>query len=64
MFADGYQRKINVELWSAMVATMVLALVLDLLIYVVGRAITPWTRRARSEGMTPWGRSSTASGGC
>ena len=44
MFADGYQRKITVELWSAMIATMALALFLDLLIYVVGRAITPWTR--------------------
>ena len=44
MFADGYQRRITIELWSAMVATMALALFLDLLIYVVGRAITPWTR--------------------
>ena len=53
MFADGYQRKITVELWSAMIATMALALFLDLVIYVVGRAITPWTRGARSEGVTP-----------
>jgi len=44
MFSDGYQRKITVELWSAMIATMALALFLDLVIYVVGRAITPWTR--------------------
>ena len=27
-----------------MIATMALALFLDLVIYVVGRAITPWTR--------------------
>jgi len=44
MFADGYQRKINVELWSAMIATIALALFLDFVIYVVGRAVTPWTR--------------------
>ena len=50
MFADGYQRKITVELWSAMIATMALALFLDLVIYVVGRAITPWTRVPRSRG--------------
>jgi osmoprotectant transport system permease protein len=47
MFADGYQRKINVELWAALVATMVLALTLDLLIYLAGRRATPWARRTR-----------------
>jgi osmoprotectant transport system permease protein len=45
MFADGYQRRINDELWSALVATMVLALLLDLIIYSAGRAATPWARR-------------------
>ncbi len=45
MFADGYQRKINIELWAALVATMALALVLDLGIYLAGRWATPWTRR-------------------
>ena len=30
MFADGYQRQITVELWAAMIATMSLALFLDL----------------------------------
>ena len=44
MFADGYQRQINVELWAAMVATMSLALLFDLVIYTAGRALTPWTR--------------------
>ena len=47
MFSDGYQRKINIELWAALVATMALALVLDLVIYVVGRRATPWARRTR-----------------
>jgi len=47
MFADGYDRRINIELWAALVATMALALVLDLLIYAAGRQATPWTRRVR-----------------
>lgn len=44
MFADGYQRSIPVELWAAMIATMALALLFDLVIYTAGRAITPWSR--------------------
>ena len=48
MFSDGYVRKINIEIWSALVATMVLALVLDLVIYTAGRAATPWSRRTRA----------------
>ena len=44
MFYDGYQRKINLEIWSALVAVIVLALVLDLVVYLVGRVATPWTR--------------------
>ena len=47
MFADGYVRKINIEIWSALVATMVLALIFDLIIYSAGRAATPWSRRTR-----------------
>ena len=46
MFADGYERHIDIELWAALAATMALALVLDLLIYVTGRRATPWTRRS------------------
>jgi osmoprotectant transport system permease protein len=47
MFADGYQRKINIELWAALAATMALALALDLAIYLAGRSATPWARRPR-----------------
>jgi osmoprotectant transport system permease protein len=47
MFADGYQRTITIELWAALGATMVLALVLDLIIYTAGRAATPWAHRTR-----------------
>jgi len=48
MFSDGYVRRINIEIWSALVATMVLALVFDLIIYSAGRAATPWSRRTRA----------------
>jgi osmoprotectant transport system permease protein len=47
MFADGYERRINIELWAGLFATMALALVLDLVIYAAGRQVTPWTRRVR-----------------
>ena len=50
MFADGYERRINIELWAALVATMVLALVLDLIIFAAGRRATPWTHRTRWSG--------------
>ena len=46
MFSDGFQRRIDVELWAALVATMALALLLDLVVFVLGRWATPWTRRA------------------
>lgn len=46
MFSDGYQRRIDIELWVALGATMLLALTLDLLIYAAGRWATPWTRSA------------------
>jgi osmoprotectant transport system permease protein len=48
MFADGYARRINVELWAAFVATVVLAAVLDLVIFLAGRGATPWARRTRA----------------
>ena len=48
MFSDGFQRKINMEIWSALVAVIVLALVLDLVIYLLGRFATPWTRVRRA----------------
>jgi osmoprotectant transport system permease protein len=47
MFRDGFDRRIGIELWAAFGATMVLALVLDLLVYAIGRWATPWTRRQR-----------------
>lgn len=47
MFTEGRQRRITTEIWSALVAVVVLALVLDLVIFVAGRAATPWIRAGR-----------------
>jgi osmoprotectant transport system permease protein len=44
MFRDGYVRNITIEVWAALVAVVVLALVADALIFLAGRAATPWTR--------------------
>jgi osmoprotectant transport system permease protein len=48
MFSDGYQRRIDIEIWAALVAVVGLALFLDLLIYLAGRAATPWMRVGRA----------------
>jgi osmoprotectant transport system permease protein len=44
MFNEGFQRTIVVELWSATIAVIALALAFDAAIYLAGRALTPWTR--------------------
>lgn len=48
MFSEGFQRKINIEIWAALVAVIVLALVFDLALYALGRATTPWLRTRRA----------------
>jgi osmoprotectant transport system permease protein len=45
LFTDGYQRKIVEEILAGVVMTMVVALVIDGLLVLVGRAVMPWTRR-------------------
>lgn len=44
LLVDGYRRIIWGELVTGIVATMVLALALDLLIQLVARGLTPWRR--------------------
>ena len=44
MFNDGFQRRIYVEVTAALVASLILAVSLDLLLYLGQRAITPWAR--------------------
>ena len=41
---DGYARSFPTEVWVGIVACLLLALVFDLVIQVVPRVLTPWTR--------------------
>lgn len=41
---DGYARSFPTEVWVGIVACLLLALVFDLVIQVVSRMLTPWTR--------------------
>jgi osmoprotectant transport system permease protein len=44
LFTDGFQRGIQVEIITGIVATILLALLLDWLCVVVGRVLMPWSR--------------------
>ena len=44
LFTDGLQRAIIAEIVSGIVLTVVLALVLDRLLVLLGRALMPWTK--------------------
>jgi osmoprotectant transport system permease protein len=46
LFTQGYQRDYPSEIFAGVVAVLVLALVVDRLIYLVGRVATPWQRRS------------------
>ncbi|MFC9918909.1 ABC transporter permease [Agromyces binzhouensis] len=50
LFTDGFQRGIQVEIITGIVATIVLALGLDALSVLLGRVLMPWTRRRSSNG--------------
>ena len=45
LFTDGFQRGIIAEVVAGLVATVLLALVIDALIQGIGWALTPWARR-------------------
>jgi osmoprotectant transport system permease protein len=45
LFTDGFQRGIQVEIITGIVATILLALLLDGLAVLLGRALMPWTTR-------------------
>ncbi len=47
LFTDGLQRGNIAEVLTGIVATMVLALVLDVLLLLLGRALMPWARQRR-----------------
>ena len=48
LFTDGFQRGIIAEVVAGLVATVLLALVIDTLVQGIGWALTPWTRRGRA----------------
>jgi osmoprotectant transport system permease protein len=56
LFTDGFQRGIQVEIITGIVATMVLALLLDWLSVVIGRMLMPWSnadaKTARAQSTT------------
>jgi osmoprotectant transport system permease protein len=45
LFFHGYRRALNSEIWAGIIASVVLALVLDGIIVVAGKILTPWARR-------------------
>lgn len=47
LFTDGFQRQIVIEIVTGIVATLVLALIADVLLQLAGRVLTPWTRAGR-----------------
>jgi osmoprotectant transport system permease protein len=47
LFIQGFQIDNPIEIWAGIVATILLALVADLLIVGVGWLLTPWTRAVR-----------------
>ena len=48
LFTDGFQRGLIAEVVAGLVATVLLALVIDGLIQGIGWTLTPWTRRGRA----------------
>jgi osmoprotectant transport system permease protein len=48
MFTDGFQRDITPEIIAGIVLVVALALVVDSLILLLGRALTPWDRAGRA----------------
>ena len=48
LMTDGFQRGIVGEVTTGVIATVLLALVFDAVLLLLGRALTPWTRRTRA----------------
>jgi osmoprotectant transport system permease protein len=44
LFTQGYQRDYPQEILAGIIAIVVLALVIDIVLYLIGRRLTPWTR--------------------
>lgn len=49
LLTDGFQRGIAGEVWTGVLATVILALALDLAVVLAGRLLTPWARAAAGQ---------------
>ena len=47
LFTDGFQRQLIESLLTGLGATLLLALIFDLLVVLLGRALTPWLRKQK-----------------
>ena len=47
LFTNGYQRRILAEVLAGVVAVVLVALLVDLALVLIGRALMPWTRRVQ-----------------
>lgn len=47
LLTDGFQRGILAEVATGVLATVLLALLLDAVLLLIGRALTPWARKGR-----------------
>lgn len=52
LMTDGFQRGIVGEVTVGLLGTVLLALVIDAIILLIGRVLTPWTRRVRATEVT------------
>lgn len=52
LLTDGFQRGITAKVTTGVVATVVLALLLDAVLLLIGRLLTPWTRTQRRRLLT------------
>ncbi|WP_394552128.1 ABC transporter permease [Agromyces sp. MMS24-JH15] len=52
LFTDGFQRNIPAEIWTGVIATVLLAFLLDAVAVLLGRILLPWTT-ARDQAGAP-----------
>ena len=50
MFTDGFQRGIPAEIFTGILLVLLLALIVDGLLLLLGRMLTPWDRVGRTAG--------------
>jgi len=46
LFTNGLDRRIIAEVFAGVIAVVVIALLIDLILLLLGRALMPWTRAA------------------